>query len=91
MILEATATTASVLALAYKMDLKKVLRYDIAIDFAVTGGLMLVYAGTYSGMVTAMVSGLFLSVTLIFLKKKLGYKKLVRQNGKFVWKEVKWT
>lgn len=89
MLLEATATTAGVLAIGYKLDLKKVLNYDILIDCVVTGGLMYVYAGTYSGMVTAMVSGLLLSVSLIFLKRAIGYKRPTRRGTSILWEECR--
>ena len=53
------------LFLIFKFGIRRVISYDIPVDIAVTILLMYVFAGTYSGMMAAMVGGLIVSVTLV--------------------------
>lgn len=50
-------------------NLRKVLRYDKWIDLFFTIILPIAFYGTFSGMVTAVFSGLFLSLYLLIAKK----------------------
>ena len=87
MLLEAAGSAAGVTALAYKLDIKKVLGYDAFFDIAATVGLALLFQGTYSGMVVAMLAGLLVSLILTALKRRLGYKKLKIVDRKPTWVE----
>lgn len=87
MIVESVGSAAGVIALAYKLDIKKVLGYDAAVDLIATIGLALLFQGTYSGMVVAMVAGLLVSLILSVLKRRIGYKKLRFVDRKPTWVE----
>ena len=62
-------TAVGMLFLLYKVGFKRVLAYDVIVDVVATIGLMYVFAGTYSGMMAAIVGGLFISIVLIIAKK----------------------
>ena len=87
MILEAVGSAGGALILAHKLDIRKVLGYEVVFDIAITGGLAYLFVGTYSGMAAAMLAGLIVSVALSLLRRRLGYKRLVLENWKFKWKE----
>jgi hypothetical protein len=59
------------LFLIFKFGIRRVISYDIPVDIAVTILLMYVFAGTYSGMMAAMVGGLIVSVTLFIMKRTM--------------------
>jgi len=87
MLLEAMGSAAGVVAVGYKLDIKKVLGYDVLFDLTATAGLALLFQGTYSGMVVAMVAGLLVSLIMIALKRRVGYKKLQFVDRKLQWIE----
>ena len=59
------------LFLIFKFGIRRVISYDIPIDIAVTLLLMYVFAGTYSGMMAAMIGGLIVSATLFVMKRTM--------------------
>lgn len=59
------------LFLIFKFGIRRVISYDIPIDVTVTAFLMWAFAGTYSGMMAAMVGGLIVSVVLYTLKRTM--------------------
>jgi len=65
------------LFLIFKFGIRRVVSYDIPIDVAVTGFLMWAFAGTYSGMMAAMIGGLVVSVVLYLLKRTIVREVLV--------------
>lgn len=64
-----------ILFLLMKLDIRKVLYFDILTDISATVLLMVIFAGTFAGMMAAMFGGAMLSITLYALKKTIGYKK----------------
>ena len=73
--------------LLLKLDLKKVLGYDVLVDIIFTALLCYMLAGTFSGMMSALLGGAVLSIFLFAVKKFIGYKQLVIQDKRLVWKE----
>ena len=69
-------TALGIIFLLYKVGFKRVLGYDVIVDIVATIGLMYIFAGTYSGMMAAIIGGLFISVVLIIAKQFVSYKKL---------------
>jgi|TARA_B110000238_G_scaffold119255_1_gene129234 hypothetical protein len=69
-------TALGIIFLLYKVGFNNILGFDILIDIVATIGLMYVFAGTYSGMMAAIIGGLFISVVLIIAKQFVSYKKL---------------
>jgi len=72
-----TALALIILIMKLKHDtIRKVLGFDLYLDVAATLILMWAFAGSYAGMMAAIVGGLTFSIVLIGLKRLLGYKKL---------------
>jgi hypothetical protein len=66
----AIAAAAGALFLILKFgSMRKVLAFDVPIDIAFTGLLMWSMAGTYTGIMTAIMAGAILSAVLFALKK----------------------
>jgi len=78
-------TAASIVALLFKFgDIRKVLWFDKPIDLIVSCGLGYLFWGTATGMLTAAVAGLTLSLVLLAARQTLGYKRLTWRG----WREV---
>lgn len=77
-----TAFAFIVLLFKLKGDtVRKLLGFDIYLDILATLIMMKLFAGTFGGMMAAIVGGLVFSIALIFFKKLLGYKKLSVVNS----------
>ena len=79
----------AILFLLAKFDFKKVLWLDIPIDIASTVLLVAMFAGTFAGMMAAVIGGCIISITLYSVKKLKGYKKPTRKRFGYEWQEVK--
>lgn len=66
----------------------KLLGCDILVDIGVTVILMLAFAGTFAGMMAAIVGGINFSVTLLVAKFVMGYEKPSRKGLKIRWAHV---
>ena len=64
--------TGKFLLLCKFMPMRKVLHFDKWIDLFFTIAVPIMFHGTFSGMVTAVFSGLFLSLYLFIAKKIVG-------------------
>lgn len=87
-----SAAAAGVLLLAFKLGIRKLLAHEALLDLLVTGLLMVSLYGTMTGMTIALTAGLITSVSLMGMKKLIGYEKLTRVKtslGKTKWKWVK--
>ena len=82
-------TALGIVFLLYKVGFKRVLGYDVIVDIVATIGLMYVFSGTYSGMMAAIIGGLFISVILIIAKKFVDYEKLTCSWVPFAIRNVK--
>ena len=89
MLVAGLLTAVGMLFLLYKVGLKRVLAYDVIVDIVATLGLMTIFAGTYAGMMAAIVGGLFISVVLIIAKQFVNYKKLSCSWVPFAIKNIK--
>ena len=69
-------TALGIIFLLYKVGFKHILAYDVIVDILATIGLMYIFAGTYSGMMAAIIGGLFISIVLIIAKHFVNYEKL---------------
>jgi len=91
MIIAGLLTACAFLILLYKLNLKRVLQYDIVVDVAITFFLMWIFAGTFAGMMAAIIGGLFVSIVLVLLKKTMPRQKLgIIKTDKFPYRKVGW-
>ena len=82
-------TALGIIFLLYKVGFRHILAYDVIVDILATIGLMYIFAGTYSGMMAAIIGGLFISIVLIMAKYFVNYQKLSFSWVPFVIKNVK--
>lgn len=85
-LLLAVAAAASLFILLIKLNIRRVLGYDAAIDVVATLNLVAIFGGTLGGLTAAIFAGLFLSILLLITKKLLGHEKLVRDGHRLRWK-----
>ena len=78
-----------ILFLLAKFDFQKVVWMDIPIDIASTVLLIIMFAGTFAGMMAAVIGGCIISCTLYTYKKLVGYKKPIRKKFSYSWVHVK--
>jgi hypothetical protein len=76
-LIPAAGTTAAVFIILCYLDIYKVLGYHWMFDIAFTVVLAMFFAGTYSGVLVAIASGLMLSILLVITKWLIGYKRVV--------------
>lgn len=76
MIFAGLITVAAFMFLLMKFDLRKVLWLDVPLDIIGSIALIFMFAGTFTGMFSAIVAGAVFSVLLYILKHTIGYKRL---------------
>jgi len=91
MIFAGLLSALGLLFLIFKFGVRRVIAYDIPIDITVTAFLVWAFAGTYSGMLAAMIGGLIVSVTLFAMKKTMYREelKLVKTQD-FPYRALRW-
>lgn len=75
--------TGKFLLICKFLPLRKVLRYDKWIDLFFTVVLPIAFHGTFSGMVTAVFSGLFLSLYLLVAKAVVGVEPTIQKRRRY--------
>jgi len=88
-ILAGVVSASAMIFLLLKLDLKKVCGYDFFVDVGFTFLLTWMFAGTYSGMMAAIIGGSIVSVFLFFVKKVNGYSRLKLVNKRLTWRYYK--
>lgn len=92
MIIAGLLTACAFLILFYKLGIRRVLNHDILVDIAVTFFLMWVFAGTFAGMMAAIIGGLFVSIVLVVLKRMTPREKLgVIKTKSFPYRKIGWV
>tara|TARA_X000001036_G_C20555266_1_gene756085 strand:+ start:380 stop:697 length:318 start_codon:yes stop_codon:yes gene_type:complete len=91
MLLAGLIGAAGMLFLCFKFGVRKIISYDIFFDIAITAVLMYSLAGTYSGMMAALVGGLTVSVILYTMKKTMHHEKFgVIKKESFPYRKLGW-
>jgi membrane protein CcdC involved in cytochrome C biogenesis len=92
MLIAGTLSAAGILFLVFKFGVRRVIAFDIPIDIVSTGFLMFMFAGTFSGMLTAMIAGLIISITLFVMKQTMTREVLsVVKTKKFPYRRFMWV
>tara|TARA_R100001440_G_scaffold5048_4_gene11071 strand:- start:1352 stop:1630 length:279 start_codon:yes stop_codon:yes gene_type:complete len=84
-----TFSAFAIIFLLAKFDFKKVLWLDIPIDIISTCLLIIMFAGTFAGMMAAVIGGCIVSAFLYISKKLIGYKKPKWKKYRYTWEDVK--
>lgn len=88
-----TMAALVILILKLRTDtVRKLLGFDIPLDIGATLLFIWMFAGTYSGMMAAIIAGLAFSLTLMGMKLIMGYKKLavIHTDDHFI-PSIKWV
>ena len=64
------------LLLSLKLGGRKVIGMDILFDVLITLVLIIAFMGTFSGMASAMIGGLFVTIILFVMKKTMVHERL---------------
>jgi hypothetical protein len=94
MFLAGLIAAAAMIALLAKMNLKRLIRFDIFLDILLTSFFIFAFAGTFMGMMAGLWAGLIISIFLWFMKKSMPREelKLVKTSSfpyrKFMWVQV---
>jgi amino acid permease len=82
------ASALAILFLLAKFDFKKVLWLDIPIDIMSTILLVAMFAGTFAGMMAAVIGGCLISIVLFLYKRTVGYRKPRWKKYGYEWVDV---
>lgn len=67
---------AGVIIVAHKLGIRKVAGNDVVADVAISAGLMFLFAGTISGLMTGAIAGIIVSLYLMAIKNNIQVEKL---------------
>jgi len=91
MIFAGLLSALGLLFLIFTFGVRRIIAYDIPIDITVTAFLMYAFAGTYSGMIAAMVGGLIVSITLYVMKRTMRREELkLVKTSQFPYRAWRW-
>ena len=91
MIIAGFLSAVGLLFLIFKFGVRRVIAYDIPIDILTTSLLMFLFAGTFGGMMAAMVGGLAVSIILYVLKATMTREQLMLvKTKKFPYRTLRW-
>lgn len=91
MITQGFIAAMTVLWILHYFGLRRVFGLAAVVDIIVTAGFIWMFAGSYAGMMTGVIAGLMVSITLKFGRALVGYERLrlMRRKGailpSFVW------
>lgn len=80
------ASAAALFILMVKLNIRRVLGYDAAVDVISTLMLVGMFSGTATGTAAAMFAGVLLSLLLLIAKSLLGYERLERDGNRLRWR-----
>tara|TARA_Y100000114_G_scaffold120705_1_gene115738 strand:- start:344 stop:628 length:285 start_codon:yes stop_codon:yes gene_type:complete len=81
-------SACGILFLLAKLNIKRVLAFDVLVDIGASVMLMVMFFGTFAGMMAAIVGGSIISIVLFTMKKVVGYQKPIFKKYKVQWVDV---
>lgn len=81
-------SACGILFLLAKLNIKRVLAFDVFIDIGASLLLMVMFFGTFAGMMAAVLGGSIISIVLYLMKKTIGYQKPKWNKYRFQWVDV---
>lgn len=82
------ASATAILFLLAKLNIKRILFFDIFVDISASIALIIMFAGTFAGMMAGILGGAIISIVLFILKRTIGYEKPKRDGFKVRWVHV---
>jgi len=81
-------SAAGIFFLLATMNFNRVLWLDVPLAIAATALLVILFFGTFAGMLAAAIGGSIMSMVLYISKKVVGYQKPKWNKYRFVWVDV---
>ena len=81
-------SACGILFLLAKLNIKRVLAFDVFIDIGASLLLLVMFFGTFAGMMAAVLGGSIISIVLYLMKKTIGYQKPKWNKYRFQWVDV---
>lgn len=83
MIVQGFIAAVTLLWLLSYIGFRRVFAYTAYVDIIVTGGFVIAFAGSYAGMMTGVIAGLFVSLSLRVGRALLGTERMrfIRRSG----------
>jgi formate hydrogenlyase subunit 3/multisubunit Na+/H+ antiporter MnhD subunit len=81
-------SACGILFLLAKLNIKRVLAFDVFVDIGASLLLMVMFFGTFAGMMAAVLGGSIISIVLFAMKKTIGYQKPRWNKYKVQWVDV---
>ena len=83
MIVQGMIAAATILWLLSYLKFRRVFAFAFIVDVIVTGGFIIMFIGTYAGMMTGVIAGLLVSMFMRVCRKAVGVERprLRRQSG----------
>lgn len=85
----AVASAFALFILLVKLNIRRILGYDVAVDIACTVVLLSAMEGTATGMGAAMIAAVVISLFLFVIKLCIGYERLKIVDGHLQWVSYK--
>lgn len=79
------ASAFALFILLVKLNIRRVLGYDVLVDIACTAILLWSFKGTVTGMAAAMIGAVTISLLLFAIKLLIGFERLERHGWRFHW------
>ncbi len=73
-------SAAALIFLLWKLGMKRVCGYDLFVDVCASGLLLFMGTGTFSGLMSALLGGVIISLWLYAYKHTIGYARLSRHG-----------
>lgn len=81
-------SACGILFLLAKLNIKRVLAFDVFVDIGASLLLVVMFFGTFAGMMAAIVGGAIISIVLFTMKKFIGCQKPKFSKYKVQWVDV---
>jgi hypothetical protein len=87
-ILLGAVVAVGTIIIAHKTGIRKVAGHETTSDVVLTVGLGVLFAGTYSGLLTAAIAGIIISLYLAAVNKVTTVQRFGIHNGRIGWYNV---
>jgi membrane-bound ClpP family serine protease len=92
MFLAGLISAIAIIFLLLKFNLKRIAKYDIVLDVAITFFLIWIFAGTFAGMMAGLFAGAIISVFLYVAKRAIPREELRWVKTKsFPYRKLAWV
>lgn len=92
MFLAGLISAIAIIFLLLKFNLKRIAKYDIVLDVAITFFLIWIFAGTFAGMMAGLFAGAIISIFLYVAKRAIPREELRWVKTKsFPYRKLAWV